>query len=50
MQLISKYGPIILLTIALASLYLQWATYQAATADCGCQDKQVADSGTGPIV
>ena len=49
MQLISKYGPFILLTIALASLYLQWATYQAATADCGCQDKKV-DSGTGPIV
>ena len=44
-----KYSPYILLLLAVVSVVLQYKTYRASRADCGCKD-QLADTGTGPVI
>lgn len=45
----TKFLPFIVLTIALASLFLQYKAYEAASGGCGCQDKAF-DDGSGPVI
>lgn len=49
MAKMTKYIPILVLAIALASLYYQYKTFEVTNGTCNCQDN-TDDTGNGPIV